>query len=88
MGVIDGDNRAAQKEGPECPSVFIQIFRKYQELKFTKRATQDAVKLYARDTLGWQDLVAYSQITKQDISIHESELIMGLDAIFEGREDG
>lgn len=87
MGVIDGATRAAQNEGPACPSVFISTFEKYRELKFTRRVTPDVVKLYSRDTLNWQDLVSYSQVTGHTITIHESELIMGLDAIFEGRND-
>lgn len=87
MGVIGGATRAAHYEGPDCPSVFIGTFEKYRELKFTKRTTPGAVKLYARDPLNWQDLVYYSQVTGHTISIHESEIIMGLDAIFEGRND-
>jgi len=88
MGVIDGAERTAREKGPECPFIFIATFEKYRELKFIRRVTPDAVVLYARDTLSWHDLVSYSQVTGHTISIHEAELIMGLDAIFEGRNDG
>ncbi len=88
MGVIDGAKRAAREEGPSCPSLFMSTFEKYRELKFLRHVTEDSVKLYARDTLNWQDLAYYSRMSGQTISILEAELIMGLDAIFEGRNDG
>ena len=87
MGVISSADRTAQEEGPECPSLFMSTFQKYRELKFLRRVTEDSVKLYARDTLNWQDLAYYSQMSGQTISILEAELIMGLDTIFEGRND-
>jgi hypothetical protein len=88
MGVIGSAKRAAREEGPSCPSLFMSTFEKYRELKFLRHVTEDSVKLYARDTLNWQDLAYYSQMSGQTISILEAELIMGLDAIFEGRNDG
>lgn len=87
MGVIDSAQRTAQDSGPECPPVFISTFEKYRELKFIRREDESGVKLYARDMLEWSDLVSYSQITGQNISMFESELIMGLDAIYEGKDD-
>lgn len=87
MGVIDGAKRAAREEWPSCPSLFMSTFEKYRELKFLRHVTEASVKLYARDTLNWQDLAYYSQMSGQTISILEAELIMGLDAIFEGRND-
>ncbi len=87
MGVIDKSERAAHAGGPECPPIFLSTFEKYRELKFTRRVTEDEVKLYARDTLNWSDLVAYKSVTGQNISMYEVDLIMGLDAIFEGRSD-
>lgn len=88
MGVIDKPQRAALTGGPQCPPVFLCTFEKYRELKFTKRITENEVKLYARDTLNWPDLLAYKSVTGQNVSMHEADLIMGLDAIFEGRNDG
>lgn len=87
MGVFDGAASAARDDGPECPSIFIGTMEKYHELKFIRRVESDEIKLYARDTLSWQDLLCYSQVTGNEISMHEAELIMGLEAIFEGRED-
>jgi len=88
MGVIDESHRAAQQTGPECPLEFLSTFEKYRELKFSRRVTDDEIKLYARDMLNWQDLVAYRDITDQNITMYEVDLIMGIDAIFEGRDDG
>jgi hypothetical protein len=87
MGVIDKSERAAQTGGPDCPPIFLTTFEKYRALKFTRRVTDDEVKLYARDTLNWSDLLAYKDVTGQNISMYEVDLIMGLDAIFEGRSD-
>lgn len=87
MGVITD---ATQKDdgGPECPSLFVSTFEKYRELKFVQRDNGDSIVIYPRDLLRWQDLTAYKEATGQRISYLETELIMGLDAIFEGREDG
>lgn len=87
MGLLDSAKDATQDEGPYCPDDLATTFEKYRELKFTKREDDDGVKLYARDTLRWPDLVAYSSVTGQNIGMYEAELIMGLDAIFEGRND-
>lgn len=87
MGVIKEAARQEEK-GPECPSIFSGTFTKYRELKFIQRDTDDSIKLYPRDMLTWQDIVAYKSVTGQEISMLEAELIMGLDAIFEGRDDG
>jgi len=38
--------------------------------------------------INWRDLVAYKSMTGETISLLETELIMGIDAIFEGRNDG
>jgi hypothetical protein len=37
--------------------------------------------------INWQDLVAYKSVTGETISLLETELIMGIDAIFEARDD-
>ncbi len=87
MGVNVSGKRIAHEEGPKCPSDMLSTFEKYRAIKFTRRVTDDEVRLYARESLTWQDLVAYVQMTKNDISVHETDLIMGLDAIFEGRDD-
>lgn len=87
MGVI----KAAEEKkdtGQECPVDFVGTFEKYRELKFIQRDAGDSIRLYARDMLTWQDLKAYTAITGKEISMLDAELIMGLDAIFEGREDG
>lgn len=87
MGIIDTAQRAARDEGPQCPSLFIPLFEKYRELKFTIDRSGETFTLYPRNQLQWQDLVAYKEATQQTISIHEAELIMGIDAIFEGRDN-
>ena len=90
MRAIGQMPEALKKEdkGPECPSVFLDVFDKYRALKFVRRETEEAVKLYARDMLNWQDIIAFKAATGHSLSILECELIMGLDAVFEGKDDG
>lgn len=87
MGVLKA---AAKKEdkGPDCPSIFLSTVEKYRGLKFLQRETNDSIRLYPRDMLNWRDLLDYQQVTGHNISMLEAELIMGLDAIFEGRDNG
>lgn len=87
MGIIQAAEKAPEK-GPECPAIFTDVMAKYRALKFVQRKTDDAVKLYPREQLSWQDLAAFQQTTSERITLLESELIMGLDGIFEGRDDG
>ena len=87
MGTTQAVENAPEK-GPECPAIFTDVMAKYRALKFVQRKTDDAVKLYPREQLSWQDLAAFQQTTGERISLLESELIMGLDGIFEGRDDG
>lgn len=87
MGVIDSAESAARTGEPECPPCFLGTMEKYREIKFIRKVEEDGAKLYARDMLSWQDLISYSQVTGNQISMHEAELIMGLEAIVEGRED-
>lgn len=86
MGLI----AEAQKEtsGPQCPPMFTAVYDKYRRLKFVQRDNGESLVLYPREQLSWQDLVAYKAITGDSISLLEADLIMGIDAIFEGREDG
>ncbi|ECB1254649.1 hypothetical protein EU404_20155 [Salmonella enterica subsp. enterica serovar Weltevreden] len=88
MGVIEDAEEATLDTGPECPPELLTTFEKYRDVKFTRRVDDDEVKLYPRGQLSWSDLVAYSSISGQNIGMFESEIIMGLDAIFEGRNDG
>lgn len=87
MGVISGVQRNELK-GPECPLIFTGVFEKYRELKFIQRDSGGTIKIYPREMLTWQDIAAYKAITGQDIGIMEADLIMRIDAIFEGRHDG
>lgn len=87
MGILKQPTIKEQK-GPKCPSLFTGTFEKYRGLKFLQRETDDNIRLYPRDMLSWTDLVAFQKVTGQPLSYLEAELIMGLDAIFEGREDG
>lgn len=87
MGVVKESDRKDER-GPECPHCFVGTVEKYRELKFIQRETGDTIHIYPRDMLEWSDLKAYKDITGHEISMLEAELIMGIDAIFEGREDG
>lgn len=87
MGIIQAAEKAPE-QGLECPAIFTDVMAKYRALKFVQRRTDDAVKLYPREQLSWQDLAAFQQTTGERITLLDSELIMGLDGIFEGRDDG
>jgi hypothetical protein len=87
MGVITTAARQIDS-GPQCPPMFVAVFDKYRSLKFVQRDNGESLVLYPRDQIKWQDLVAYKSITGDSISLLEAELIMGIDAIFEGRDDG
>lgn len=87
MGVIES-TVAKTDIGPQCPVDFAGVFETYRELKFIQRDAGDSIRLYARDMLTWQDINAYTTVTGNKISMLDAEIIMGLDAIYEGREDG
>lgn len=81
------ESEKTEEPGPACPSLFLGVFDKYRMIKFAQRHTDEAVKLYAREMLNWQDIIAFTSATGHSLSLLEAELIMGIDAIFEGRED-
>ncbi|HGH4724230.1 TPA: hypothetical protein ACJIW3_004520 [Enterobacter hormaechei] len=81
------ESEKTEETGPACPSLFLSVFDKYRMIKFAQRHTDEAVKLYAREMLNWQDIIAFTSATGHSLSLLEAELIMGIDAIFEGRED-
>lgn len=85
MGLMQAPEEI-QETGPECPVLFLDVFDKYRELKFMQREEADRVTLIPRQSITWQDIKNYKDITGQAISYLESELLMGLDAIFEGRD--
>ena len=87
MGIIKEVKRK-ELSGPECPVMFLSVYEKYREMKFVQRDTGNLLRLYSRDMLTWQDIAAYKSVTGQEISMLESELIMGLDGIYEGKDDG
>lgn len=81
------ESEKTEETGPACPPLFLGVFDKYRMIKFAQRHTDEAVKLYAREMLNWQDIIAFTSATGHSLSLLEAELIMGIDAIFEGRED-
>lgn len=86
QGLISSIEKKEEK-GPKCPFLFIGTMEKYRELKFIQRETSDNITIYPRDMLKWSDVAAYKEVTGQKISLLEAGLIMGIDAIFESRED-
>lgn len=86
MGVIQ---QAEKKEikGPECPLIFTSLMDKYRSLKFIRRVKDDTVLVYPRGMLSWHDLDAFQRVSGQRLTMLESELIMGIEGIFEGRDD-
>lgn len=65
----------------------MSVFEMYRQIKFAADDSGEELKLYPREQITWQDLVAYNSLTGQNVSKFEVDLIMGLDAIFEGREN-
>lgn len=85
MGIAVAEKK--EQKGPECPFSFIHTHEKYRQLKFIQRDNGDSITLYPRDMLSWQDVNAFRDATGHTISILEAEIIMGIDGIFEGRND-
>ncbi len=86
MGLITGEE-PAEEVSPVLPSDMLPAWEKYRGLKFMQRVGEDGrLVLHPRDALTWAELVAYGGVTGDKITPFESDLIMGLDAIFEGRE--
>lgn len=87
MGIIEKAERKELK-GPECPPVFYPLLAKYRAIKFQQRETADQVVVYPRGMLSWGNLQDFKAATGTDVSFFEADLIMALDAVFEGRDDG
>lgn len=68
---------------PECPSDMMKIMDKYYALKFVSRNNV----LIPREMLQYHHLTAYAELHKQPFSLLEVDLIIGLDALFEGRNE-
>jgi len=85
MGLMQAPE-VKQETGPDCPVLFLDVFEKYRELKFMQRDDGDRVILIPREPIKWADIKDYKDVTGRDISHLETELIMSLDAIFEGRD--
>ncbi|OMM72130.1 hypothetical protein BCA73_22840 [Salmonella enterica subsp. enterica serovar Enteritidis] len=80
--------KTVEAEDKHPPFIFQELMDKYRKLKFIQRATTSEITLIAREMLNWQDLEAFKSATGEEISMLEAELIMGIDAIFEGRDNG
>ncbi len=87
MGKIAA-TKTAKVEDKRPPLIFQELIDKYRKLKFIQRETASEITLIAREMLNWQDLEAFKSATGETISMLEAELIMGIDAIFEGRDNG
>lgn len=87
QGLIASHEKKEEK-GPECPFIFIGTMEKYREIKFIQREYDDEIITYPRSMIKWSDIAAYKDVTGQTVTIFECEIIMKIDAIFEGREDG
>lgn len=74
---------APEEVAPDCPSDMLRILDKYYALKFVSRNNT----LYPREMLQYHQLTAYAELHKQPFTLLEVDLIMGLDALFEGRNE-
>lgn len=68
---------------PDCPPDMMRILDKYYALKFVSRRNV----LTPREMLQYHHLTAYAELHKQRFTLLEVDTIMGLDALFEGRNE-
>lgn len=87
MGVIQ-KAPDARNDGPELPGELAELYGHYRRLKFSMNRTEDGLVLIPRDQLGFADVAAYCQTMGASLEPWEVDTIMGIDGIFEGRENG
>lgn len=88
MGVIEDTPQPPQRNGPEMPDDMAPLYAKYKRLRFGRKVDADAVTLVPRAALQYAELQAYSQISGDAFTPLEADIIMSIDAIFEGSEHG
>jgi hypothetical protein len=86
MGIITAATTTPET-APPIPAALAGTWSKFRDLKFMQRDTGDKIILYPRAPLTWPDLTAYVSATQNPISIFETDIIMTLDAMYEGRAD-
>ncbi len=84
MGVIEKANRTEQAKGPECPLIFISTYEKFKSLKFAEAQHEDKVVLVNRGQIRFSEIKAFKDTVGYDLTYLDVELIMGMDALFEG----
>ena len=87
MGVI---KEAPQPEGraqPDFPDGMESVYSHYKRLKFGRMVADDVVTLMPRDAIGFTDIRSYCRLHDVELSPHEVQIIMDIDALFEGREN-
>ena len=85
MGVISEPEKK-ERERPELPEEFLELFDHYKRLRFGRSIGEDVVTLIPREPLTYAEIDAYMRATSAELSPTEIDIIMSLDAIFENRE--
>ena len=85
MGIIS-EPKKKERERPELPGEFLELFDHYKRLRFGRSIGEDVVTLIPRDPLTYAEIDAYMRATSAELSPTETDIIMSLDAIFESRE--
>lgn len=86
MGVVQAE--PPPRESPEMPAAMLPVYAKYKRIRFGRMIGDEAVTLIPRRPLQFAELAAYSQITGDEITPLEVDVIMSIDAIFEGSKHG
>lgn len=85
MGIVT-EQKELKRDTPKIPESLIYIYEEYRKLKFSIVKKDGSIVLYPRQQLTYAELDSYSRVTQSKLKTWELNLIMDIDAIFEGRE--
>lgn len=87
MGVTTGKEET-MRDSPKLPDSMAYLYDEYRKLKFSIAKKDDGYVLYPRSQLTYTELNSYIKLTESLLKQWEVNLIMDIDAIFEGRSHG
>ena len=87
MGIIS-EPKKKERERPELPSEFLELFDHYKRLRFGRSIGEDVVTLIPREPLTFSEIAHYAAVMQANMQPWEIDVIMLIDAIFESRDLG
>jgi hypothetical protein len=87
MGIIKEAPQPEGREEPDFPDGMDGIYSHYKRLKFWRMVADDVVTLMPRSAIGFTDIRSYCRLHDVELSPHDVQIIMDIDALFEGREN-